>query len=301
MPGGRLIVSGPDFAALPYGLWDALQQRPSGEPHWQNGVTWQDFCPNTTGMTMYEECITVTGTGAAPPPMPTLTANVTRVDRGATPFSVYAEFDGSPVGLDFDRAAAEAALARVEPYHVEHAFWTGVTAGQPTVWPHLAANALLLDSAGITLQPAASPTVTGVGVDVADGLGQLEKQLGDCYVGTGVIHIPRLALPTFIAWDLVMERDGALYTSAGNRVVVGGGYPGTSPAGAAPAAGQCWIYATGAVFGYRSEIYARQMPENFDRTENTVKLLAYRTYVLGFECCLIAVNIALGVPASPTV
>jgi hypothetical protein len=295
MAGARLIVNGPDFATLPYGLWDSLQQRTPDDPHWQNGVTWQDFCPNTTGMTMYEECITVTGTGVAPPPMPTLTANVTRTDRGATPFSVYAEYDGSPIGLDFDKAAAEAQIARVENYHMEKAFWTGLAAGQPTVWPHLAANALLLDSAGITLQSAASPIVTG-GAGAAQALGALEKQLGTCYSGQGYIHVSRSALNALVDAHLINvedARDGKLITPNGNILVVGGGYPGTSPAGAAPAAGTEWIYATGAVFGYRSEVYVRQMPEDFDRAKNTVKLLAYRTYLLGFECCNIAALVNL--------
>jgi len=295
MTGARLIVNGPDFSTLPYGLWDSLQQRASSDPHWQNGTTWQDFCPNTTGMTMYEECITVTGTGTAPPAMPTLTANVTRTDRGATPFSVYAEYDGSPIGLDFDRAAADAQIARVENYHVERAFWTGLAANQPTVWPHLAANTVLLDPVQITLQPAASPVVTG-GAGPAQALGALEKQLGACYTGQGYVHVSRAVLDALVAARLVSLRDvqdGKLHTPNGNILVVGGGYPGTSPAGAAPAAGTEWMYATGAVFGYRSEVYVRQMPEDFDRAKNTVKLLAYRTYLLGFECCLIAALVNL--------
>lgn len=301
MPGARLIVNGPDFDLLPYGLWDAVQQRTPDDPHWQQGVTWQDFCPNSTGMTLYDECIAVTGTGAPPPPMPTLTANVTRTDRGATPFTVYAEYDGSPIGLDMDKAAAESQLTRVEGLHVERAFWTGTAANQQVVWPHLAANTALADPNQIILQPAATPVVTGTGTDVASGLGQLEQQLASCYVGKGLVHIPRSALPTFQAWDLVEDRDGALYTTAGNRVVVGGGYPGTSPAGAAAAAEQTWIYATGAAFGYRSDIFVQQMPGDFDRTKNTVHLQAQRTYLIGFECCLLAANIALGVPVSPTV
>lgn len=305
MAGPRQIVDGPGFTPLPYALWDAVEQRPATDPHWQNGVTWQEWCPQVPD-TMYEECLSVTGTGGSPPPFPTLPSggNVVQTVRGATPFTVYAEFDCSPVGLADNEKAADA-IGRLESYAVERAFWTGQAGGQAVVWPHLAANAQFLDPASsqppIVMQSAASQVVTGTGVDVTDALGQLEGQLAACYGGRGVIHIPRLAIPTFQAWTLIHDVGGKLYTAAGNMVVPGGGYPGTSPSGAAPAAGQCWIYATGAVFGWRSEVTSRPMPETFDRAKNTVKSIAQRTYVIGYECCLLAAQIATGVPASPTV
>lgn len=299
MTGARPIIEGPVFTGLPYGLWDSIQHPDFNGPHWQNGVTWQDFCPSTTGDTVYNDCLSVTGVGGSPPPMSSLTANVTRTDRGATPFTLYAEFDASPVGLDAagTRAQAEYHLGRVEDYALEHAFWTGQAGGQQVVWPHLAANAALLDPNGITLQTAASAVVTGTGTDVVQALGQVEGALATCYGGQGVIHIPRLAVPAFDAWDLIKDDGtGKLYTKAGNLVVLGGGYPGSSPAGAVPAAPLAWIYATGQVFGFRSDVMIRHMPETFDRSANTERRQALRTYVLGFECCLIAAQINVSVP-----
>jgi hypothetical protein len=303
MAGARQVVDSPDFTALPYGLWDTgVQQRPSGDPHWQNGITWVDLCPSTVSasVTAYDDCIAVTGTGGSPPVNSALSSNVTETYRGATPFTVYAEFDASPVGLDSLglRALAETNLQRVESFVVEQAFWTGQAGGQPTVWPHLASAGTLSDPNGITLQTAASQTVTGTGVDAATALGQLETQLAASYGGQGVIHIPRQALSTFRAWKLVLLNpdDGKLYTPAGNLVVAGGGYTGSSPAGSAATSVQVWIYATGAVFGYRSDIEIMQMPGTFDRSKNTVKRLAMRTYCLGWECAHLAANVLLGVP-----
>jgi hypothetical protein len=89
---------------------------------------------------------------------------------------------------------------------------------------------------------------------------------------------------------------GPLRTLAGNLVVPGVGYTGSSPAGTAAAAGTAWIYATGAVFAYRSEVFARPFPSTFDRSENTVKYLASRTYLFGFDCCHLAALVNLGVP-----
>lgn len=294
MAGARQIVDTPAFATLPYGLWDSIQHPAPENAHWQQGITWVERCPD--GATTYDDCLAVTGTGEAPPAPPAKTGNVDQTTRGATPFTVYAEFDCSPVGLaDAARVAADA-LARVEGRQVEATFWSGTAGGQIVAYPHLASDAALEDGQGIVLQSTASTTVTGA--DVAHGLGVLEQELADCYAGQGVIHIPRSALPTFAANGLVREAGGRLYTPAGNLLVVGGGYSGSGPDGAAPDPGTTWVYATGAVFGYRSEPYVSQVRDSFDRAENTVRMIAERTYVVGFECCLLAAHITLGVSTS---
>lgn len=290
MAGARPIVDPPSFTPLSFGLWDSIQQ-PTATPHWQYGVSWIERCP--VGSTTYDECISVTGTGS-PPPSPVKTDNVDQTFRGATPITVFARFDCSPVGIGDAASAAADALARVESTQLETAFWTGTAGGQPVVFPHLAANAPVLDAQGFTLQTAASIVITGA--DVAESLGALEQELSECYSGQGVIHIPPSALPTFAAWDLAIERDGGLWTPRGNRIVVGGGYPGTSPEGVAPAAGTAWIYATGVVFGYRGDVFLTQERDSLDRAENTIQMIAERTYVIGWECCHLAALITLGVP-----
>lgn len=293
MAGARQIVDPPAFTLLPYGLWDAAQQRTPGNPHWQQGITWVERCPD--GGSTYDECLAVTGTGA--PPAPAAKAdNVDQTFRGATPFTIFAEFDCSPVGLGDAASVAEDALARVEQQQVEAAFWTGASGGQEVVFPHLTADTQVVDAQDIVLQPAATTCVTGA--DAAHALGALEDCLADCYAGQGLIHVPRAVLPTLAAWSLVVERDGALFTTGGNRVVVGGGYTGSAPDGSAPAAGESWIYATGAVFGYRGDVRAWAPGESIDRAENTMQMIAERTYVLAFECCLLAAHLQLGVPVT---
>jgi len=302
--GPRLVVDGPSFSTLPYGLWDAVQKPTAATNHWQNGITWVERCGN--GDTLYEECIAVTGTGGSPTGQAAVTSNITQTNRGATPFACYVDFECSPVGLTDAQSVAQTALDKVSGYQLEKAFWTG-TAGktssggiaQTTVFPHLAGMTALNDPANSTilLQPAVNTSVTGgATTDVADGLGQLQGALASCYHGQGVIHIPTAALPTFVAWDLVEDRNGGLYTRTGNRVVVGQGYPGTSPWGATPAAGSTWIFATGAVFGYQASVNIGTLTELFDRSENTHHMMAEQVYVLGWECCAFATQIALGVP-----
>lgn len=291
MAGARPIVDPPEFTSLPYGLWDSVQ-KPPAPSHWQQGVTWIERCAR--GDTTYDECISVTGTGAPPEP-PAKTENVLQLFRGATPVTVYAEFECSPVGIgDAERAATDA-LSKAENRRLEEAFWTGLSASQTVVFPHLAADAEVLDADGITLQTAVSVCITGA--DITHALGELENCLADCNSGQGLIHIPPEALPTFYAWNLAIERDGALFTPAGHRIVVGTGYPGTSPDGSAPAAGTTWIYATGPMFGYRGDVFFTRLRESFDRAENTLQMIAERTYVLGWECCHFAALITLGVPS----
>lgn len=278
------------FTALPHGLWDTIQTPGPDSVHWQQGVTWIERCP--TGDTTYDECLSVTGTGAPPEP-PAKTANVSQEYRGATPFTVIAEFQCTPIGLGEAQSVAQDALARVEQQQLENAFWSGQAADQAVVFPHLAADAEVADGE-VVLQSTASPVVTGA--DVAAALGALEQELADCYKGQGLIHVPRSALPTLAAWNLVREADGKLLTPNGNVIVAGGGYPGTGPDGTAPADGTTWIYATGAAWGYRSSVYFTQVRDSLDRASNTLRMQAERTYLIGFECCLLAAHIVLGVP-----
>src|SRR5688500_7485320 len=153
------------FATLPYGLWDTIQTPSPDGMHWQQGVTWPERCP--TGDTTYDECLSVTGTGAPPEPA-AKTANVEQTNRGATPFTVYARFDCSPVGLGDAQTAAQDALARVEQQQVETALWTGAAGGQPVVFPHLAADTEVLDG-NLVLQTVASPVGTAAAAAPAPG------------------------------------------------------------------------------------------------------------------------------------
>jgi hypothetical protein len=249
------------------------------------------------GRSTYDECIVVTGSGGPPPEPSAKTDVVDLTYRGATPFTAYAKFDCSLAGMDDALKIANDALAQSESWQVERAFWTGIVDGRSVVFPHLAATASLFDAQGIELQDPTSIVVTGAAVDVATGLGLLEAALADCYNGVGVIHIPVKLLPTLQAWGLVVAQSGKLKTLNGNLVAVGGGYPGSSPSGVNPAAGEAWMYATGAVFMYRGDV---QVPSDkvssINRTTNTREMIAERTYVLGWDCCQHAVLVDLGVP-----
>lgn len=304
----RQIVDPPSFTPLPFGLWTVVETPPLPD-HWQQGITYEPMCGISVtgvGALTYDECIVVSGAGGGLVAPPDFTNNMTQSPRGAQPFTTYAEFDCATVGLQNAQVLAERALAMVEPWQVERAFWTGLAGGQTVVFPHLAANAQVLDATGILLQSAAvqvtgasSVGVSGDLYNIETALGLLEAALANCYDGVGVIHVPQLLLPTLDAWGVIRQQGAVMKTLNGNKVAVGAGYPGTGPDGASRLGNMCWMYATGNVFGFRSDVRVRApdtSAASLDRSTNTRKMIAERTYVLGWDCCHFAVQTALGVP-----
>lgn len=299
----RTHVLNPSFTPLPYGLLTTLTDamRETTDLHWQIGVNYDSVCAN--GGTTYDDCYAVSGTGVAPVGLPPTKAATTAIThRGATPFTVYAEVDCS--APDFWYRANEVvgdALTQSEQWQVERAIWTGLAGGQLVVFPHLSANAEIIDSNGITLQTSTT-TVSGGALgpfDVVEALGVIESELANCYDGVGVIHVPRVLLPAFASEGLI-KKDGSIYrTVGGNIIVFGAGYTGSSPSGVVPPS-SVWIYATGAMFVYRSDAQVLPIqPErgssgSFDRMNNTIRAIAERTYVIGWDCCQIGVNVSTG-------
>lgn len=309
MAGARQIVDPPSFTPVPYSLLTTVDWRTDPGSHWQNGITYQPTCGVSTtgvGATNYDPCIAVTGSGGPPPSGPGFTNLVSVAPRGATSFVVWTEFQCSTISGVEALDAAKRALAIAEPWQVERAFWTGLAGGpvgtQTVVFPHLAASSQVLDAQSITLQTAAT-IVTGSSVGVTGDLSNLETQLGlleqalaNCYDGIGVIHVPELAIPSLK--DMIEGNGPVLRTLNGNLVAAGAGYPGTSPNGDARAGNKVWLYATGALIGYRSEVRVRapDAAQTIDRSTNTRTMIAERTYVLGWDCCHFAAQATLGAP-----
>lgn len=293
--GPRVHVAPPTFTSLPFGLLNALatEVRSPVDQHWRTGVTWRSLCAQAD--TTFDECFAVSGTAGAAPPPPGPKSETAEIEyRGATPFTVYVEIDCSAPGFwDDAQNLTEQAFARAEEHEIETAFWTGLANGRRVVFPHLAANVEILDNRGITLQTAATVIATGT-PGLLEGLGELEGALADCYHGVGYIHVPREVIP-FLADRMNLIQEGPRYrTPNGNVVVPGSGYANTSPAGVAAAEDTAWIYATGGIFIYRSAIDTTPPISTLDRSSNLVSVIAERTYVVGFECCHLAVNVSLG-------
>lgn len=291
IPAGRQVTASPVFTPLPYGLFSVVQEVP-GPDHWQAGVMHQPI-PCASARTTIAPCPVAGSLTKAPSAtgMPVI---------GADPFTVYSYVECGPIGhstTEWERIALDT-LIQGEERAVETTFWTGAvsTTGAPLVVPHLAEDAEVVDSNGAITQLAASPVTTGTAVDVVEAIGALEGALANCYGGVGVLHVPRAAIAHMSNKGLVHDDGtGRLRTVAGTLVAAGGAYPGTSPAGANPGSGFAWFYATGAVQMYRSTAsLTSNFVEAVDTTENDLVLIAERTYVLTWDCCLFAAQVRLG-------
>lgn len=304
MANGRQLANPPAFTPLPYGLLSTATDLTATAPtHWRAGITWQSHCPGADGT--YDPCGALTRLGdEADPDVEDAPAKVATSEfllRGATPFTVYAKFHCSPLGFwDASNQMATEALTRVEATEVERIFESGVAPRQggsvETVYPHLRADTELVDDTDALLQSEAQ-AITNTPVDVTEGFSRLEAALAECYSGVGVLHVPAILSGEVQARALVQARGSKLTTLMGNRVALGAGYSGAAPDGSV-AAGVAWVYATGAVFYYRSDVTVMEPTATFDRSVNTVEALAERTYLFGWDCCHLAVPIYVGgIPA----
>ncbi len=298
----RRLVAPPTFTPAGYGLLSVAELADdTADPHWRNGVEYQ---PVYCGTALNTAAVCVTG-GLDKPALPG-----GRPIRAADPFAVYAWLNCAPVGYTPQewQALTVQALTNNETAAVEAAFWTGAVSGG-TLYPHLAANAAVTEGASgatqvVTLQTAAQILVTGTGtVDIVEGIGLLEGAIGACYGGVPVLHVPRAAVAAMAAWGLVIRDGPRLRTPTGALVAAGIGYPGTSPSGQAPAPGTAWLYATGAVKYWRGPVETTGVnpAEWLGRARNEQVLIAERTYVIGWDCCHVAVPVSLGGQITGTV
>lgn len=281
-------VEPPAFTQLPFGLFSVVQWVSDGDPHWQAGVQFQpDTCGDIGTTVIYCPDNDIPITKDIDFGVPTV---------GSNSFSTYATLNCTPVGGVYEESQRRvlAALDRREHIAVERTFWTGeVTNGlmSDVIYPHLAADTeVFTPGVGeVLLQPAANVVVTG-SFDLAEGLGLLEEELAQCYGGVGVIHAPRRLIGPM--WDrhLLLENGDQMRTVGGNLIAFGAGYTNTGPDGTLAPVGQAWLYATGAIMGRRSEPRFTSTPtQGLNRSVNTLRLTAERSYTLGWDCCLLAI------------
>lgn len=279
-----LVVPGPKHTPNRYGLLTVSEPITPEDGHWEGGITWDDeYCSSIHSSLEY--CpIPVTG---FPPKI---------TDRDfqsccADPFLVYASYDCPPVGHTAGEAfsIAEKRLSNKEEREVERVFWTGIAEDGGVVNPSLSFGNSECGSTPINLTSPSGP------VGVVASMAVLESALGECAPGTGVIHA-NFGLASFLAASfLINQRDDQWYSVTGQRLAIGAGYPGTGPAGTDPAPGTTWVFATGPVVIYRSDVFLTpdRYKEAIDARLNSVQVYAERIYSVGWSCCLFAIQVNL--------
>jgi hypothetical protein len=260
---------------MPYGLFSTFTTRGAASDRWEAGVAWESIPCEDLGVLPALECLP--GHAApAPGPSPTKDLGATSMGFGeASPFTVYGHFTCSPVGYAVDDAQrlAEAALYAREEASAEHTFWTGDQGN----YPSLASQADTVLAGGTAVSPVS-------------GLSMLEDWLAGAYGSVGVIHMTRgTGIRLMAAHVLPWPSGTRLNTGLGTPVAAGAGYPGSGPTGQAAGNNKVWMYASPAVFGYRSEVFgAAGGTAILDRSNNNLTAIAERNYLLGFDPCGVA-------------
>lgn len=276
-----LQVPGPVILPARYGLLTVATPVTPADGHWEGGITWDN-----------ELCTEVHSTSLQCPPV----ADPKIAERDfeaccADPFVLYGSYDCPPVGrkaTDAFRIATER-LRVHESRELERVFWTGVTDSGETVNPSLAFGNNTCGTEPVDL------TVANPGLNVLGGLAVLESALVDCAPGGGVIHVNYGVAP-FLAHHNLIYRDGdTWYTVTGQRLAFGAGYPGSGPENVAAAAGTTWMFATGPIGIWRSDIFLtpERLDQAVDRDINDVTVFAERVWAVGWSCCLFAINVTL--------
>lgn len=112
----------------------------------------------------------------------------------------------------------------------------------------------------------------------------LEQQLADAGVVGGIIHA-RPGMAAHMAQAHQTEHVGRKYTTyLGTPVVFGQGYNGTGPAGEPVTTSTEYMYATGRVVIWQSDVAVPPLRETFDVTLNQQYALAERIYAVAIEC-----------------
>lgn len=265
-------------------------------PQWRLGFQWLATCPDADGT--YGECTRLDGTPIAPPKDETWDWEA----RGATPVTIYSRIDCAPVS-EWNQLSPrnQQALIRSEERELERIFWTGEAvqdSGDITVYPHLAHDGLTIFDGDDLMQP--NPTiVTAIPQTIEVGIGMLEDAMRECYPGVATLHVPIRLASLMAEAVLLSPRAGTMFTSSVGSKVIFGSYPGTSPDGT-ETPGVTWVFATGEVFYQREPAPHTFTPvESLDRDVNTLSMIAERTYVIGWDCCLMAIPILNGEDTTP--
>lgn len=263
-------VEGAPRVPLPFGLLSVLTPRPEGDGKWQNGARWEALTCDPASGIGEPDCEPGAGGETQATGLPKAFPSDSNLIDDATAFTVYGSFECSPVGWSPEQAEERARLHLLarEEARVEQALWTGDLGNTPNLTP----------ATDITDGTAASPVLA---------LALLEKWIAEEYGSVGVIHANRSAASTLVSNGLIRVEGSRLVTLLGTPVVAGAGYPGSDPDGDAFVYGYPWLRATPALFGYRSDVFtgSNREGDNFDRSQNNMRAVAERTYLIGFDQC----------------
>lgn len=220
-------------------------------------------------------------------------------ERQVLPFVVYATIKCSKGGytIQYLTDKTKGRLFASEQHAVEAAFWSGGFGNAPFIIDN--ATSVLLSGAG------AFATIT-------DAVAALEQQAyGTVPYGYNAVLHATPAVAAYAATAGLIEtanvfssvwgvdpNDRVMRTPLGTKWVFGGGYAGTGPgaagAGAAPGAGNTYVWITGNIALWRQAEWTPPNPaEIMDRSLNQIQILWEREYLATYDCFNAAAKVAI--------
>jgi hypothetical protein len=277
-----LLITGANRRVRTNGLLSSIEPIYLDDKHWQAGIEWESDCSIEVNSTL--------------PPCPAPVAAKAE-DGGllfchADPFTVYGNYKcstgGRPAGDS--RAISAHRLDRNKERGVEQIFWTGMSSVGP-INPSLQGG-----NESCMVLPVDLTPING-SLDIIGAIAALESNIADCIPGgLGVIHVNYGVLP-YLVHNLLArkENDGNFYTPSGQLVIAGAGYPGSGPGNVPASPGETWVFATGPIAVYASDIFftPSDISQAIDRSLNNISFYAEQTYSVIWECCSFAVRVNL--------
>lgn len=280
--------------------WGAVTGATGYQIYVTNGATGSETFLVTLGaVTTYNWTGTPAYSATNPPPPSTSTAVVpvtktfgTASWQDAIKMAVYAGVKCKAVSFDASSAAAN--LDRVFSNK------ESVAVARQLMLQRFVDNASLNWDAAVDLTPAAGA------VDPVVGVAILEGHAGWAYAGAPTLHVPRTIGSLLLNKYAAIEYDGnALRTELGSKVAADSGYEynasgaagNVGPTGAAPSAGELWLYASGEVTVAAGDPISKGgdlavgLRVNESGDSNQVYLLHERPYIATVDCYTAAVRV----------
>lgn len=266
---GPTYINPEPIAERPLGLFDvALGPLPMPRPETQGGgiIYVPDSCADDVYL-IAMDCPPITGTK-------TFTALESPVS--GAPFAVMTSYTCGSIGFSFDEVEQRLRTRMMlrEQRAVERRLWQGSTGDLGTIGG--------LFATATTVGPASCPV---------EAVEILEQTLADNGVVGGIIHARPAMAPHLNNNHLVYENGRIRRTCLNTRIAFGQGYAGTGPTGQAVSGDTEWMYATGRVVIYGSEVAIPPIEQTLDRSLNQIYALAERVFVVSVECGIWAIQV----------
>jgi len=264
------IINAPEFIATPappprpYGIFDvALGPMPFPVPASQAGGVL--YVPDTCNSDVFLYAMN------CPPVSGSKTFSTNEFPVSGAPFAVITSYTCGALGYSFEEAEQKVRtrMALREQRAVERRIWQGSPAGGIGGIPGLFRGAIDLGPSGC----------------VTEAIEVLEQALADNGVIGGIIHArPGLSAHLQTSF-LLYEGPGRVKRTVLNTpYVFGQGYDGSGPTGQPADTNTEWLYASGRVVIWQSDVEVPDPRQTFDRRNNQQMLLAERIYAVAIEC-----------------